>query len=207
VPQITKLKAQKNAKRANLYVDNQFIAGLSLNLVVKHGLAVGQSLSNKQLDELLTQALLEKLYNQSLNFLSFRPRSPQEVKRFLAKKTQANPKFKKVIDLVLTKLDQRSLIDQSAFAQWWVEQRLRFRPKGKFALRQELRQKGIDRSVIDQVLAEVDEVQVIRDFYIQKLAKKSSLSNQPKKLIIYLQRRGFSWSAIKSCVDEWGKKE
>ncbi|MBU0619259.1 RecX family transcriptional regulator [Patescibacteria group bacterium] len=207
MPQITKLKAQKNAKRANLYVDNQFIVGLSLDLVVKRGLAVGQSLSNKQLDKLLTRTLLEKLYNQALNFLSFRPRSPQEVKRFLIKKTQAGPEFKKVIDLVLTKLDQRGLVDQSAFAQWWLEQRLRFRPKGKLALKQELRQKGIEPQIIDQVLAEVDEVQTIRDFYVQKLAKKSSLISQPKKLIAYLQRRGFSWSAIKTCVDEWGKKE
>ena len=44
-------------------------------------------------------------------------------------------------------------LDDRAFAQAWVESRDRARPRGSGALRRELQLKGIERAVVEEVLA------------------------------------------------------
>jgi regulatory protein len=48
------------------------------------------------------------------------------------------------------------MLDDQAFASLWVESRDRARPRGERALRQELRQKGIDSETIARTLEERD---------------------------------------------------
>ena len=43
------------------------------------------------------------------------------------------------------------MLDDEAFARAWVESRDRARPRGERAIREELRLKGVDRTVIDDV--------------------------------------------------------
>lgn len=46
------------------------------------------------------------------------------------------------------------MLDDEAFARAWVESRDRARPRGERAIREELRLKGVDRGVVDEVLDE-----------------------------------------------------
>jgi regulatory protein len=78
------------------------------------------------------------------------------------------------------------------------------------ALRQELQQKGISRSIIDQALAASDETAAAR-MAAEKKARQ--LTQYPedefkKKLGQFLQRRGFSYALIDEIIDElWQETE
>ena len=50
-------------------------------------------------------------------------------------------------------MTELGMLDDDAFARAWVESRDRSRPRGERAIRVELGQKGVDRAVIDDVLA------------------------------------------------------
>ena len=52
----------------------------------------------------------------------------------------------------IARLTELGMLDDEAFAQAWVESRDRARPRGERAIREELRVKGVDRAVIDEVL-------------------------------------------------------
>jgi len=208
VSQITALKAQKNQKRANLFIDGQFICGLSLDLVVSNGLVVGQQLSKTSLQSLLNDALLEKFYSRALSFLSYRPRSRFELERYLGKKMASqNPCVQPIIKKIIAKLERKNLLNESEFARWWINQRLKFRPKGKLVLKSELIKKGVDRQIIKQALDKIDEEQILKDFYQKKLKKKKLLLADKQKLINYLKRRGFLWENIRSLIDDLDQKE
>jgi len=56
------------------------------------------------------------------------------------------------IDRVVDRLTGVALIDDAAFVRYWLDNRAQFNPRGQVALRQELRRKGVDRAVIDEVL-------------------------------------------------------
>lgn len=207
MPHITALKAQKNQKRANLFIDHCFVCGLSLDLVIHYGLAVGQQLSKAELQDLLNEALLEKFYNYTLSFLSYRPRSKAELKRYLVKKIKDKSLYiDNIIQTIISKLEKKGLINELEFAQWWISQRIRFRPKGKLVLRVELLRKGVDKIIVKKALDEIDEQQVLLDFYQKDLKKKRSLLKDKQKLINYLKRRGFLWENIRFLIDDYGQK-
>jgi len=58
-----------------------------------------------------------------------------------------------LVEEAITRLAELGFLDDEAFASAWVESRDRARPRGEHALRRELALKGVDRGVIDGVLA------------------------------------------------------
>src|SRR5260370_42444234 len=76
----------------------------------------------------------------ALRFLAQRPRSEHEVRRRLRRAGVAEA----AEEAVISQLRQNALVDDTAFAEYWVEQRQSFRPRGARLLRAELRQHGID---------------------------------------------------------------
>jgi regulatory protein len=85
-----------------------------------------------------------------LRFLEARPRSVAETRRRLA---QAGYR-EELIAGALEKLAEFGMLDDEAFAQMWVESRDRASPRGEHALMLELRQKGIDPTIIAATLRE-----------------------------------------------------
>lgn len=118
----------------------------------------------------------EYLIQKALRLLSYRPRSLAEIKLRLSKTNTDS----KTINSVIDQLQDQGLLDDQDFAAWWVDQRTSFRPRGNFALKQELKQKGISDSIINSVLLTFDQE--------LKLAKKLPPSQ--------LSRRGFSFRII-----------
>ena len=83
-------------------------------------------------------------------FLEARPRSTAEVRRRLTRAGYDGA----LVTATVERLGELGLLDDDAFARWWVESRDRAKPRGEHALRAELGLKGVDRSVIDAVLGD-----------------------------------------------------
>ena len=86
----------------------------------------------------------------ALRFLETRARSVREVRR---RRTDAGYRSE-LVEAALDRLLVLGILDDGAFARAWVESRDRARPRGAAALRRELRLKGIEAALIDEVLAE-----------------------------------------------------
>ena len=86
----------------------------------------------------------------ALRFLEARQRSAAEVRRRLLIHGYRQDLVEGAIDRLL----ELGMLDDAAFAQAWVESRDRARPRGERALRRELGLKGVDRAVVDDVLAD-----------------------------------------------------
>jgi len=84
----------------------------------------------------------------ALRFLESRARSIAEVRRRLV----TNGYRPDLVENAIGRLTELGMLDDDAFARAWVESRDRTRPRGERALRAELHQKGVDRSVVDAVL-------------------------------------------------------
>lgn len=198
---ITSIKSQKKHQRFNIYLDGKFALGVSGLALAKMKLKVGQLIDKKKLKSLKEQDSQDKAHDQVLRFLSYRPRSEKEVKDYLQKKK----KGVKTISGVTRRLKEQRLIDDTAFARWWLEQRIQFRPKGKRLLWLELRKKGVDPEVIDGVLAGYSQELSLA----QKLAQKKLKTYRHldplefrQKMTGFLARRGFDWGVIKKALEE-----
>lgn len=143
------------------------------------------------------QKLLDKVYR----FVSLRPRSEKEIQDYLHGKHATGTDFEKIIQQLI----KQKLIDDSAFVQWWLEQRATFRPKGKRALKAELKQKGISEELIEEALSEgVDELTQAQKAIQKKLKIYGRLPylERKAKLSAYLARNGFSWEIIKQVISQ-----
>lgn len=207
MPRITKLKAQKNRNRVNLYLDGEYATSLDLLTVTKLGLKVGMDISQTELKKLVRTHQYEKLLNRAAHFLSYRPRSEKELRTYLQRKWRPETnkeKHTKTVEKVIGKLKKQGVVNDQEFAEWWVQQRQTFRPKGKILLTQELRQKGIDGKIIEKALTTLDDYTQASNVAEKK--RKSLRGLEPNKarlrLISFLQRRGFTWETIRRVIDE-----
>jgi regulatory protein len=189
----------RNRNRVNVYLDGKFAFGLVKIEAAR--LKIGQTLSPADLERLKQADTLEMAYEKMLNYLSYRPRSEAESRQYLKKK-QVPPDQ---IEAILGRLKQAGLIDDTAFAAQWVENRAAFRPRARRALQAELRAKGVPAGQIAAVLEEVDETRAARQLAEARaprlLRQKLSKLEFKRKLGAYLARRGFNYDIISETVE------
>lgn len=197
--EITALTFQKrNKDRVNVYLDGRFAFGLAA--IEASRLRVGQALSDDEITELQRRDEIERAYERALDYLSYRPRSEWEVQRNLRQKDIDDP----VIDVVVGRLTRAGLLDDGEFARYWVDNRVRFNPRGLRGLRHELRQRGVSRGIIDETLAALD-IEAAARKAVEVGARRFSQAaprDFRRKLQAYLARRGFSYAVIEPLVQE-----
>jgi regulatory protein len=194
---------QKNPQRVNLYLDGEFAFGLAR--IVAAWLKVGQELDEDKIAALQAEDARESTYQKALHFLSFRPRSSQEVRQNLIKRGCDET----LVEETLGRLQNAGLVNDEDFARAWVENRSTFRPRSKAALRVELRQKGLSDEVIQSVLDEQVDEQALAFEAARKQARRYSGLEWPEfrqKLGGFLARRGFSYTTLAPVVSEVWKE-
>jgi regulatory protein len=180
-----------------VYIDGQFAFGLTAIEAMR--LRVGQDLSTAEIACLKEKDQVAVAYDRALNYLSYRPRSVDEVRRRLAEKQYDAP----TIDEVIVRLSRAGLLDDKDFARFWIENRDTFKPRSSRALRYELRRKGVADSILDDVLADFDESDAAYRAALpqaQKLARRCDINTLRSKLLAFLNRRGFSFEIARETV-------
>jgi regulatory protein len=102
-----------------------------------------------------------------------------------------------VAEEVLSRFEEVGLIDDSAFADAWVESRHHGRGLARRALAQELRTKGVDAALIDEAVGRLDAEQeeaTARELVARKLRSTRGLDRDKRlrRLAGLLARKGYS---------------
>ena len=195
---ITAIEPQaRHPNRFNLYIDDRFAMGLSA--IVAARLQVGRVLSDAEMTALQGEEDLEDAHEKALRFLEPRPRSTAEVKQHLLKKDIPAD----VVTRVIEKLTSAGLLDDAAFAKYWVENREEFRPRAGRALRFELKRKGLSDTAIADAIREVDESESAYRAGQARARRLSALEYREfrDKLGAFLMRRGFSYPVAKQAAE------
>ena len=195
---VTALKIQARGKsRVNVYVDGKFSFGLAK--IVAARLALGQELDDAAIAQLKATDDTEHSYERALKFLGPRPRSESEVRRRL-KEHGIEPA---TIDEVLARLSRAGLVNDEAFASFWVENRGAFRPRSTRMLRQELKQKGVSDDVLRAALAGANDDAAAYAVAAKRARRLVGLEKQDfrRKLGEFLARRGFNYDTIEPVVE------
>lgn len=198
---VTALKVQaKNKNRVNVYLDGKFAFGLVKIEAIR--LRIGQELNEADLAAIRAADEAEMAYEKTLNFLSYRQRSEAEIKRYLKKKEVPEAQAQAIVD----RLKRAGLLNDSSFAEMWVDNRTTFKPKAKRVLKAELRAKGVPAAEIEAAVADVDEAGAALKLALARAPrlKRQKLSKLDfrKKLSDYLARRGFDYETISDAVEQ-----
>ncbi len=200
---ITAIAAQAHdSQRVNIFVDGDFAIGISLATLAREGLFVGKELDEAGWARLEAAAQAEQAMRAAGRLLDVRPRSVAEIRQRLLRK-QFPPE---IVEQAIERLGEIGLLDDSAFSRYWVESRQAARPRGRLALRDELRRKGVPRDTIDQALAEADaeappdaeraRAEQAARAALRRYADCPDRATFQRRLGGFLQRRGFSLDVI-----------
>lgn len=197
---ITAIEPQKrNKNRVNIFLNGEFAFGLST--AAANELKIGRKLIEEDIQQLQGLEELNKTKEIAINLLSYRPRSREEIRAHLRKKGIDDS----VIEQAVEDLIENNLLNDLDFASYWVEQREEFKPRGKYALRYELLQKGVDQTTIETVLEQINEhdsaIRAGRRKAIQLVGLNQAQYIQ--KLSQYLERRGFSYEIISDVTGDF----
>ena len=190
---------QKKPQRVNVYLDGEFAFGLAA--VLAAWLRVGQELGEEKVASLKMQDEREITYQKALHFLSYRPRSSAELRQNLSKRGITES----LIEETLNRLQSTGLVNDEAFARAWVENRNTFHPRGKPALRMELRRKGLSDEIVQSVLESQGNEAALAFMTARKYARRLLGLEWPEfrqKLSGFLARRGFSYTTLAPVVSE-----
>ncbi len=197
MPVVTGLEVhQRDKESVRLFLDDEYV--LDLPLMEAARLSRGQTLTDADVNRLSDALCHQRAFDTAVHYLSYRPRSTQEVRRHLVKKKVPDS----LVADVLERLRQRGYVDDMEFARYWISNRDRFKPMGERALKYELRQKGIGDEIVDALVAEVDEEDSAYRAAQSRMSRYRGYTRQlfRHKLSAMLRRRGFGEYAIRDVV-------
>ena len=186
-------------KRVNIHLNGKFALSLEAEAAAKARLKTGQELSESQIETLTRTDKYQRCLNAALQYLSYRPRSESEMRERLKRRCFDGD----IIETAISKLKEQELVDDTAFARFWKDNRQSFSPRSQWLIKLELSQKGITNDIIDKVISQTDDDD---SAYQAALGKARSLSSPDRedfrrRLGSYLKRRGFNYQVINHTVE------
>lgn len=201
---ITALRVQEHdTQRVNVYIDHAFALGVSLATVVRERLYVGMHLDAATCARIEATESVERAVQIALRAIESRPRSVAEIRDRLHRKGFAP----ETIDAAVERLHTSGLLDDAAFARFWIENRQMCRPRGRHALADELRRKGVSAELVASALNatltddETARAETLARAAMRRYASVADYQTFLRRLGGYLQRRGFSAETILPIVE------
>jgi regulatory protein len=210
MPVITKITAQKKLKdRYNIFTDagdgEKYAFSVDEDVLIKHQLKKGMELDDFALTEILFQDDIRKAYGQAVQYLATRMRSEFEVRQQLKKKEVAEP----IVNEVIHKLYYHQFLNDQEFSLSFVRTQMNTTDKGTNVIKQELKEKGINDSLIENALLEypfemqLEKAIILSNKYLQKNTRDSGKIAKQKTEQM-LVRKGYSFDIIKEANSHIG---
>jgi regulatory protein len=186
-----------HSKRYLLEIEGGRSVSIHEDVLVTYGLYKGMTVDEEQIAAWCEADERNKVRQAAYRYLSYRPRTAWELKKHLQRQQWRAA----VIDHIMVELQEAGYLDDRIYAVEWVRQRGDQKGLGPKRLRQELINKGVAESFIEEALHQWDEEKERQR--AMEIAKRRYLriEQEPwpkieRRLGSYLARRGYSMTVI-----------
>lgn len=196
---ITAAEERKKGMTA-LYIDGEYAVSVDTLTLAASGFKTGSEIDDDELFGLLEKSKINRAKEKALYLIEYRSRTRKEIEDKLI------PLYgEKASSLAIERLEELGLINDEKFAREYAEQ-LIFRKKfSRERAAFELFKKGIDRSLADEILDEIepDPVEQITELLETKFSGKLENDKDRTRTINSLKAMGYRWSDIKDAMSEY----
>lgn len=183
--------------KVHLLLDGEYVITTDINFWLDNYIADETDISEDEWQSLVEKINYKKALNKCADFLSRREHSVKELKTKLLR-TVDESSAQKAIDRYI----EAGYLDDEHFCKSIVDYMINNKNCSTNHIRQECFKRGIARDIIDSVMSEVefDNVSTIVKLLRNKYSSKLLQENGKNKVVAALQRKGFSYSDIKSAL-------
>lgn len=198
---ISKIETQKkNKDRLNIYIDDAFAFGLSVDVFVKYNLKKDQEIDNEFIEEILLAEENNKAINLGVKYLSYRQRSIKEVKDHLKRKGYEES----IVQITIDYLVEKKYLNDLEFAESFIRDKSYLNKYGINKIRYELMNKGISKEIIARTLKFDDDEEYNNAMELahkkMKSYKKLDRDSIYRKLGGFLQRKGYRYDTVSKVI-------
>ena len=204
MPKITEISYQsKNKKRCNLFLDGEFLCGLSIETVYKYNLKVGQEIVKETLFDLIKENERIEALSKAADYVSKSLKTKRQVKDYLLKKGYSEDLAWEVVD----KLKEYDYVNDKEYSKRYIESVSK--TQGKRLLEYKLMSKGVRKEDIEHAFAETEtdsknNAKAVAEKYLRN--KEKSKENIAKTYR-YLIGRGFSYDDASYALSSFGEED
>ena len=204
---IIDIQVQKRRKnRRSIFLDDGSVFGICEDVFFSIPVQIGDTLTDRELDNILVADNQQKILDFALNLLSYRMRSKVELMHRLKRK-----KFNEDgIYFVMEKLEKKGYLDDQKFAQAFAREKVRRKLIGPMALRSEFSVHMLDPDILEYTLKKTYDEFPEHNLMDQLLKKRKVPMNKPldikekKNAVNTLRNKGFSWDRIQEILVKRG---
>ena len=147
-------------------------------------------------------------------YLSVRLRSEKELHDYLTRKLKRYDiepeESQRLIESKIDALRKYDLVNDLKFAKIYVDEKTRFKQRGEYRIKLELRKKGISDEIISQAFEDREELDHDILPRLLQTRYRNTEWNDPKakqKAIQGMIRRGFGFTQIKKSIEDYLSEE
>lgn len=196
---ITKIKRIGSTNRFHVYADEAW-AGIFLDeMLVKHQIKTGADFDEAEFAEIKRENDERVAFDMAVSYLEKYVVSEKGLKDYLKKKGFDA----KAISQAVEKLKDYGFIDDEKFARSYFESLSNGR--GKRAIAQKLKQKGVSGEIVDGLLEEVDEEDELQKAIVNAEKFAKNRQNDPKikqKCLAHLIYKGYDYGVAQKATNE-----
>lgn len=194
-------QSKKYKEMIEIHIDGEFAFNLTQEDYLRLNLYEEVELNDERLEYIKEFVLLTKAKEDALRYLVTQIRTEQEVRLKLVNNgTDSN-----IAGKAIEELKAIGYINDTMYAQKFIYDRSKLKPKSKKMLKYELQNKGISEDIIDEVLDEwsVDESDMARALIKKKFGKYDLKDEKiKKKIYLFMQHRGFDYQMVRNLIQE-----
>jgi len=212
---ITAITVQKKDNdRFNLFVDGEFLFGVGVSTVAKNNLYINKDISDDEIEKIRIEDLVDRVYLRVSEYAINSHKTSKDIinycRELLYKKADDwfpkdlfNELKESLPEQILQKLIDNGIVNDKIYAEMFVEDRLKYRPRSKRMIISELIKKGINveqaKETVENI--EIDERKIIREILMKKY-HTDKITRQDNKKISFLVGKGFDWDTISDVIDD-----
>lgn len=186
-----------------LYLDGEAAVKVDTETFLRSGLKPGDELSDDQLYQLMQASDARRAKEKALYLLEHRNHSKKELTDKIARTAASREAAKAAAD----HMEELGLIDDEAFARDYAREMFLRKRFGSRRVKQELRLKGIDEELIEELLSEYGEEDLAMENIQAVLEKKyrdwQEDERTRRRAYAALQRLGYSFEQIRRAMNDW----
>jgi len=203
---ITSISVQKNNKeRYSIFVDDEFLLGISEQTLLDFNLAKGDTITPALLRKMRREEGRFEIKSYFMKLLGRRDHARKELFNKAVRKEYP----REVINNVLDELQEKGYLNEAGFAEKFAEDKSRLNKWGPAKIKAHLYKKGISKSVAEKSIKKAFEGEDLKETFLNLVLKRKrrflredNLYKRKKKVFDHLARKGYRPSSIYDHLDE-----
>lgn len=203
---ITSIRVQKNNReRYSIFVDEEFLLGISEQTLLEFNLAKGDEITSPYLQKLQREEGRFAVKSYMMDRLSSRDHARKELFNKAIRKDYS----KEVIENVLDELQEKGYLNDASFAEKYASDKSQLNKWGPAKIKAHLYKKGISNSVAEKSIKKAFEGEDLKQTFLDLVLKRKrrflreeNPYKRKKKVFDHLARKGYRASNIYKHLDE-----